>query len=458
MNLESVLKSRISRISQSGQRVENLAHLLNKDMLRLCYRELDPSKAVGVDGVTKRDYGVNLEANLDKLVSKLKGGTYFPQPSKRVYIDKPGTNKKRPLGISAFEDKIVERAINKILVALYEPKFLDCSYGFRPNRNCHWAVSEVLKAIHGLTDYVVEADIRNCFGTIDHDKLIMFLERDIADRRFIEIIRRGLKAGHLEDNIYYDDIIGTAQGSGCSPTLANVYMHYVLDTWFDHLARTARYPEPRFRGKAQLIRYADDFVACFRYESDAKLFYRQLGIHFRDYGFTLAEEKTRVLEFGRFAQSDIDKRTAKGSKCRPKPETFDFLGFTFYCSTSTRTGKFCAKVKSIGKRMTRKVKEITAWIKANRCLELAEIFCHLNQVLSGYFNYYAVTCNSQSVQRVRHLVCKSLFKWLNRRSQKRSYTWEGFGQMVEYFGLVSARIRVEIYTYCDKRRLEELYA
>ena len=211
--------SRIERISRSGKKVENLAYLLNKDMLRQCYKELKPDKAAGIDKVTKKQYGMNLDQNLTRLVSKLKGGTYFPRPSRRIYIPKPGTNKKRPLGISCFEDKIVERALNKILVAVYEPRFLDCSYGFRPKRNCHQAISKVLKSINGLTSYVVEADIRNCFGSFNHDILIEALELSIADRRFIEIIRRGLKAGHLEDNIYIDDLTGTAQGSGCSQAL-----------------------------------------------------------------------------------------------------------------------------------------------------------------------------------------------------------------------------------------------
>lgn len=450
--------SRIRHISESGRRVENVAVLLNKDLLLQCYYELDPKKAVGIDGISKDKYGEKLLDNLDKLVSKLKGGTYFPQPSRRVYIDKPGTNKKRPLGISCFEDKIVERAINKILTEVYEPKFLDCSYGFRPERCCHMAISKALASINGITSFVVEADIRNCFGSFDHEKLIMFLEHDIADARFVEIIRRGLKAGHLEDNIWYDDVTGTAQGSGCSPTLANVYMHYTLDTWFRWMTLPRTAPEVRFRGKAELIRYADDFVATFQYKSDAEKFYADLGVRLEKFGLTLAEEKTRIMEFGRFAQSNIDKRIARGIECKTKPDTFDFLGFTFYCSTKRRNGGFTAKVKTIGKRQVRKVKELCRWIKKNRYLHLDVIFLHLNLVLKGYFNYFAVTCNSRCVKNVRYQVCRCLFKWLNRRSQMRSYTWDGFNQMIDAFGLEPARIRVNIYTYRVKRSSEELYA
>ena len=382
--------SRIERISRSGKKVENLAYLLNKDMLRQCYKELKPDKAAGIDKVTKKQYGMNLDQNLTRLVSKLKGGTYFPRPSRRIYIPRPGTNKKRPLGISCFEDKIVERALNKILVAVYEPRFLDCSYGFRPKRNCHQAISKVLKSINGLTSYVVEADIRNCFGSFNHDILIEALELSIADRRFIEIIRRGLKAGHLEDNIYIDDLTGTAQGSGCSPTLANVYMHHVLDQWFK-VKVSSRY----YRGRK------------------------------------------------------FNQKKARGAKGRSKPETFDFLGFTFYCSTSWKDpGKFCPKVKSIGKRMSRKIKQITSWIKYNRYLPVRNIVAHLHDVLRGYFNYYAVTCNSRCVKNFRYEVVKSLFKWLNRRSQRRSYTWKGFNQMLRTHKLDDAHIRVKIYELC----------
>lgn len=445
MTLEEEL-SRIGCISKSGVRVQNLAHLLNKETLKQCFHELDGSKAVGINKVTKAEYAKELDKNLDKLVSRLKGGTYFPRPSKRVYIDKPGTNKKRPLGMSCFEDKLIERAINKILVAVYEPKFLDYSYGFRPNRNCHMAISRLLSNIRGRTSFVVEADIRSCFDTIDHDKLISFLERDIADRRFIEIIRRELKAGHLEGNIYVDDLTGTVQGSGASPTLANVYLHYVLDTWFDDMRRRLG-PEQRFRGVAGLVRYADDFVGTFQYEEDALKFYKELEVRFAEFGFTLAEEKTRVIEFGRFAQANLDERRRLGLTDKTQPDTFDFLGFTFYCAKARETGRFCVKVKSIGKRMQRKLNQIVAWIKKNRHSKLEVIWQHLNRVLKGYFNYYAVSGNSPSVSIFRYKIIRALFKWLNRRSQRKSYNWKGFNQMLESYPIADAHIRVDIYNY-----------
>ena len=267
MILETKL-SRISCISESDVRVQNLAHFLNKDTLKQCFQEFNGNKAVGKDEVTKNEYSKELEKNLEKLISRLKGGMYFPRPSKQVYIDKLGTNKKRPLGICCFEDKLVERAINKILVAVYEPKFLDYSYGLRPNRNCHMAKSKLLRNIQGRTSYVVEADLQSCFDMIAYERLLSFQEEDITDRRVIELVRSELKAGHLEGNIYVDDLTGIVQESGASPTLANVYLNYVLDNWFDD-KRKRLDPELRFKSVAGLVRYADDFVGTYQYEEDA---------------------------------------------------------------------------------------------------------------------------------------------------------------------------------------------
>ena len=439
--------SRISQISASGEKVQNLAHLLNVDMLKACFKELDPNKAAGIDRITKDEYGKNLDENLAALVSRMKGGTYSPKPSRRVYIDKPGTNKKRPLGISCLEDKIVERAIAKLLVEIYEPKFLDCSYGFRPGRNCHQAVSRLLQHISGCTSYIVEADIRSCFDTIDHDWLIKFLEHDIADRKFIELINRGLKAGHFEEGVFYYHTEGTMQGSGYSPVLANVYLHYTLDTWFRYLKEFAPM-EIRFRGFAQLVRYADDFVCCFQYKEDAERFYEMLLERFHRYGFELAPEKTRIIRFGRFAAHDTMIDNQKGITKRTKPETFCFLGFEFYCSKSKRSGKFCPKVKSDGKRVKTKLAKLKSWMIEHRHDKLYAIFKHFNDVLRGYYHYYAVTCNLQMVRLFRQRVIDIIFKWLNRRSQKKSYTIDQFKQMMTVYPLQQPTVMVNIYTYC----------
>ena len=439
--------NRISRISTQGLRVQNIACLINERSLKDAHAAMDAKKATGVDRVTKEKYGQNLTKNLAALVNRMKGGTYTPNPSRRTYIDKPGTKKKRPLGISCYEDKLVEKVIAEILTAIYEPKFLDCSFGFRPERNCHEAISTCLHEIQQQTSYIVEADIRSCFDRLSHARIIEFLEHDIADRQFMEIIKRFLKAGYVEDNVWHDAETGSPQGSGFSPCIANVYLHYVLDTWFNYLKNHGH-----FKGDAWIVRYADDFVCGFQYASDANVFYNTLPKRFAKFGLELAEEKTRIIEFGRFAESNCLKRHKAEPTKRRKPETFDFLGFTFYCGKSSRTGKFTPKVKSAGKRMRTKLQKMGAWIKDNRHLPLRDIIQHINQVLEGYFAYYAVSCNLLWVCKFRYNIIKMLYKWLNRRSQRRSYTWPGFVDMLKDIPILRAKVRVDIYGYIFNRK------
>lgn len=439
--------NRISRISTQGLRVQNIACLINERSLKDAHATMDAKKATGVDWVTKEKYGQNLTKNLAALVNRMKGGTYTPNPSRRTYIDKPGTKKKRPLGISCYEDKLVEKVIAEILTAIYEPKFLDCSFGFRPERNCHEAISTCLHEIQQQTSYIVEADIRSCFDRLSHARIIEFLEHDIADRQFMEIIKRFLKAGYIEDNVWHDAETGSPQGSGFSPCIANVYLHYVLDTWFNYLKNHGH-----FKGDAWIVRYADDFVCGFQYASDANVFYNTLPKRFSKFGLELAEEKTRIIEFGRFAESNCLKRHKAEPTKRRKPETFDFLGFTFYCGKSSRTGKFTPKVKSAGKRMRTKLQKMEAWIKDNRHLPLRDVIQHINQVLEGYFAYYAVSCNLLWVCKFRYNIIKMLYKWLNRRSQRRSYTWPGFVNMLNDIPILRAKVRVDIYGYIFNRK------
>lgn len=312
--------NRIGQISAAGRRVENHACLINVKSLMDVHRRMDGRKATGIDRVSKEDYNKNVTENLTALVKRMASGGYYPQPSRRVYIDKLGSKKKRPLGISCYEDKLVEHAVAGILTEVYEPKFMDFSYGFRPNKSCHQAIQEVVYQTQGYTGYVVEADIRSFFDTLDHEWLMKMLEHDIADRKFLEIIRRFLKAGIMEDGKFLEADRGSPQGNGVSPVCANVYLHYVLDLWFE------KHVKPTCRGEAHLIRYADDFVCTFQYWGDANRFYEELPKRFDKFGLSLAEEKTRIVEFGRFAE---ENRARQGEG---KPETFDFLGFTFYCS------------------------------------------------------------------------------------------------------------------------------
>lgn len=396
---------------------------------------MDGKKAVGIDGVTKAEYQADLDAKLENLLARMKSGSYKPNPSRRKYIDKPGSNKKRPLGISCYEDKLVEKAVAQLLEIVYEPRFLNSSFGFRPGRNCHQAIREVIEDIqYRKTSYVLEADIRSFFDTLDHEWLIRFLEHDIADKRFIDIIRKQLKAGILEDGELLVKEEGSPQGGGASAALANVYLHYVLDLWFEKSVKK------QIRGEAYLIRYADDFVCCFQYKDDAEKFYSMLEKRMAKFKLELAPEKTRILEFGRFA---AENRKRRGER---KPETFSFLGFTFYCSEDARKGFFRVKVKADRKKLISKLKKLNVWLKDHRHNPLKEIMERINQSLRGHYQYYGVTDNTKSMERFLDLVSKLLFKWLNRRSQRRSYTWETFNtRVMTLFPLLRPKVTVSLF-------------
>ena len=415
-----------------GERAQNLASCITEELLMKIHEKMDDKKAPGIDGVRKEDYSEGIEAKLENLVSRMKREAYKPQASRRTYIDKPGSNKKRPLGISCYEDKLVERAAAMLLEIVYEPIFRDFSYGYRPQRSCHQAIKKVLDEVQfHRVNYVVEADIRAFFDTLNHDKLIQFLEHDIADKKFIGIIKRQLKAGIMEEGKYLDSEKGTPQGGGASAILANVYLHYVLDLWFEMAVQKGQ-----FKGEAYLTRYADDFVACFQYKDDAERFYHSLGKRLEKFDLALAPEKTRILEFGRFAARDREDR-GEG-----KPETFNFLGFTFYCSTNRINIKFRVKVKTDRKKMVSKIKKTKQWIKDNRHkMKPDEMIRRLNRSLFGYYNYYAVTDNYKAVETFRCCVVRMLFRWLNRRSQKKSFTWEQYTALLARVPIAKPKVR-----------------
>ena len=419
-----------------GERAQNLASGITVELLEVIHKDMDGKKAPGIDGVRKEDYSEETAEKLDDLVSRMKREAYKPNASRRTYIDKPGSDKKRPLGISCYEDKLVEKAVAMLLEIVYEPIFLDLSYGFRPERNCHQAIKKVLNEVQcHKVSYVVEADIKSFFDTLNHDRLIQFLEHDIADRKFIGIIRKLIKAGILEDGKYRESEAGTPQGGCASAILANVYLHYVLDLWFDWSVRKGL-----FRGEAYLTRYADDFVACFQYKDDAEKFYCSLGERLAMFDLEIAPEKTHILEFGRFA---ADNRQARKEG---KPETFSFLGFTFYCSTNQAKTKFRVKVKSDRRKMTSKLNKCNQWIKDNRHRYKPDVLIgKLNKSLAGYYNYYAVSDNIRSLRLFVYIVQKQLFYWLNRRSQKRSYSWDKFNTLIEKVPILLPRLRHSLY-------------
>jgi len=406
----------------------SLYHLINEDLLRTCHKEMNGKKATGVDNVTKAEYEENLEENLKNLVIRLKRKNYKPQPSLRVYIPKVG-GKLRPLGMAAYEDKLVQSALGRMLMAVYEPKFTNSMYGFRPNRGCHDALKNLARLVeNGKTNYIVEADIKGYFNNIVHERAIELIKFRLADPNILWLIKKTMTAGVVEDGKWQPTTKGTEQGNLASPVIANIYMFYALALWYEvKLKKTCR-------GENGLVIYADDFVATFQYKEDAVRFLDAVRERFAEFGLELEPEKTRLLEFGRFAEQSR-KRRGEG-----KPETFDFLGFTHYCSKSKKTGKFRMKRKTAKKKFRQKAQVLNQWIKQNRHLRLKDLIGLLNMKLRGHYKYYGVTDNSVSLSRFHDLARSMLFKWLNRRSQKRSYSWEEFSDLLTVFPLAQPRI------------------
>lgn len=425
--------ARIAQLSKENPDMvfTSIGHLINKELLMECHKTMDGKKAVGIDGVTKEDYGRNLEENLDKLVGRLKQKSYKPQPARKVEIPKDN-GKTRPLSIYCYEDKLVQEALKRVLEAVFEPHFYDEMWGFRPNRGCHKAIQSLNVMLEKRpTSYVLDADIKGFFDHINHDWAVRFIESRIKDPNIIRLVRRMLKGGILEDYRYEKTEEGSGQGSVCSPIIANIYMHYVLVWWFKEKM------QPRFRGYSGLTVYADDFVVVFQYKDDAERFYEHLKKRMEHFGMALEENKTRLIEFGRFAE----ERCAKKGR---KPQTFTFLGFTHYCSHG-RNGKFRVKRKTSKKKFAKKCKEVHRIIRDMRTRRLAVIIKKMNQILVGYYHYYGITDNIDSLRNFRRQMRKSLFKWLNRRSQKKSYTWEQFDDMLRTYPLAEPKIYVSVY-------------
>lgn len=425
----------ISKASRTDGKVQNLATYINKSSLRAIHKTMEKTKAAGIDKVSKMEYEENLEDNLGRLVKRLKNGSYRPNPTRRVYIPKETKGKMRPLGISCYEDKLVENAIAQILEQVYEPKFYNESFGFRPNKNCHRAIREIIEMVqYRKINYIVEADIKGFFDNVDHNWLIKMLEHDIADRKFIGIIRRFLKAGIMENGKYLDSEKGTPQGNGASPIHANIYLHYILDNWFALIVKR------RCKGQCYLIRYADDFVCCFQNQMEAKAFKEGLEERFKKFGLELANEKTKMLEFGRFAK---ENRKQRGER---KPETFDFLGFTFYCGLDGKKQFFRCRVKTSKKKFRSKIKAMKEWIKSHRTMSLELMFKTINAKLRGHYQYYGVTDNTKEVKNYLIQTKWLLFKWLNRRSQRKSYTVDTFfNGLLRTFPLLEPNIRVSLF-------------
>ena len=389
-----------------------LLHHVTPELLEVSFFNLKKNAAPGVDGVTWQEYRRDLKTNLEDLRERIHRGAYRAQPSKRQYIPKPD-GRLRPLGIAALEDKIVQQAVREVLEQIYEEDFLGFSYGFRPGRGNH----DALDALHvGLSkrkvNWVLDADIRGFFDAIDHQWMMRFLEHRIADRRILRLIRKWLTAGVSEDGEWSRTTVGTPQGAVISPLLANIYLHYVLDLWIN------QWRKRQARGEVIVVRYADDFVLGFQYHSDAQRLHRELRSRLQQFGLALHPEKTRLIEFGRFAEENRKRRN------QGKPETFDFLGFTHYCGRLL-DGSFKVKRKSIAKRMRVTLARIKSQLTGMMHRPVKEQGLWLQSVVRGWYNYHAVHFNLAALDQFRTQIVRMWFHVLRRRSQKarRKCTW-----------------------------------
>ena len=407
-------------------------HVTDVDNLRSCFESLDGAKAVGIDGVTKEEYRKELDGNLLDLSARLKRMGYLPQSKRRSYIPKPGSEKGRPLAISVFEDKIVELAVKRVLEQIYEPVFLDCSYGYRESRSPHQCIDAIGKTIQQKRiNHVVEADIRSFFDRLNWEWIGKFLRHRIGDERLLRLITRMLNAGIMEDGLTHASEEGAPQGSIVSPILSNVYLHYALDLWFE------RRVKPNAKGEAHLFRFADDFLGAFQFKEEAEAFERNLKDRLEGFNLEIAPEKTRRMECGPYAVQHAKRKDEK----RPM---FTFLGLTHYCGR-TRFGVFKVKRCTSIKKIRTKLREYKEWIgKARAIMKTGALMRSAKARLQGHLNYYAITDNSRMCNLYHYWFTRITFKWLNRRSQRQSYNWQEFHQMLIDVNWPKPRIRVNL--------------
>jgi RNA-directed DNA polymerase len=415
----------LARIRQAAKQRKKekftaLFHHIGPELLRTAFFALKQEAAPGVDGLTWQTYAADLEVKLKDLHARVQSGAYRALPSRRQYIPKPD-GRQRPLAVAALEDKIVQGATAMLLNAVYEEDFLGFSYGFRPGRGTHDAMDALVVAIDSRTvNFILDADIRSFFDTIDQAWLIRFLEHRIGDRRIIRLVQKWLRAGVLEDGVVKTSEVGTAQGSVISPLLANIYLHYVLDLWVE------RWRRREAKGCVVIVRYADDFIIGFEHEDEARRFLDELRQRMGKFALALHPEKTRLIEFGRHAAAN---RKARGLG---KPETFNFLGFTFICGTSRR-GRFLVKRKSRRDRMRAKLQAIKGELRRRMHQPIREQGKWLKQVVTGYSRYHAVPTNSHALVQFRDGIAARWRALLNRRSQKGYKTWTWTAMLVDYW-------------------------
>ena len=420
------ISTKLQQVAELARRAPQLvfttlAHHIDIECLREAYRRTRKDGATGVDGQRADEYAVNLEANLQSLLDRFKSGAYRAPAVRRVYIPKGDGTKTRPLGIPTFEDKVLQRAVAMLLEAVYEPDFLECSYGFRPGRSAHQALEVLWKRLMDMGGAVViHLDIQGYFDTLDHGQLRRILDQRVRDGVLRRTIDKWLKAGVLEDGAIRYPRTGTPQGGVVSPLLANIYLHEVLDQWFEVTVK------PRLEGRAFLIRYADDAVLVFASEHDARRVMAVLPQRFAKYGLTLHPEKTRLIDFRR-------PRTSSGQR-EERPGSFALLGFTHYWGRSHR-GKWVVKRKTASKRLTRAIKAVRQWCRAHRHEPIAEQQRVLVHKVRGHCGYYGITGNAGALGRFHNAVVRAWRTWLDRRSQQRHMPWERFKRLLARYPL-----------------------
>jgi RNA-directed DNA polymerase len=431
MRTETKLK-RIAWLSRSDpdKQFNCLIHHYNEESLKQCFNELDGKKAVGHDGIDKVKYAENLGENIQDLLSRMKRMAYKPGATRQVMIPKEGKpNALRPLCIANFEDKIIQKMTHKILESIYEPLFLKCSYGFREGRGCHDAIRELRQYLYKYeVQKVIDIDLANFFGTIDHKLLLEILQEKIKDKRMLRYIVRMFKAGVLANGELSIDEEGVPQGSLSSPILANVFAHRVIDQWFEEIVK--KY----CKGRVELFRYCDDGIICCQYEEDGCRIKEALAKRLEKYKLKLNEEKTKLVSFSKKAYSRGRKQQA-----------FDFLGFTFYLGKS-RKGAITPKVKTSGKRIRSKLKRVNDWCRKVRSkYRLKQIYEMFTRKLKGHIGYYGVSFNLGGVWAFVNKAVKILYKWLNRRSQKKSFDWDKFNLFLQRYPLPKIKVVHALY-------------
>lgn len=428
------METGMERIAARARKDENLqftslAHHITKDLVWNSLKHIANSSAAGIDEIDVKQAKQQFSKWIDTLIESIHRKGYKPPPVRRVWIPKPGKAEKRPIGVPCVIDRALQRSVSTVLSAIYEEDFLNCSFGGRPKRGAHNALSTLDRKISsGKISWILEADLKNFFGTLNHEWIMKFVQHRIGDPRILKLIKRWLKAGVMEDGKFYTNEVGTPQGGSISVLLSNLYLHYVLDLWFEKAVK------PKLKGESFLIRYIDDFIVCFQYQADTKRFQEALEKRLLKFELQLEPNKTALIEFGRFAQ---ERAKEKNQRCK----TLYFLGFTHFCSKNCR-GNFMIGRKTESNRVKRSMNKLRKMMKENMHLSIKEQAKRINQVLRGHYNYYGVAGNTKSIVRIYRFVIKHWRTVLSKRSWKGKLTWKKYSQLLQLFPILKPRLAI----------------